>query len=110
MGKYVFTYNAQYTEYNGNEVREEVIRFFDSNGAINIKQCLDTTFVFDSNGKTTDQWYRLIRTQLDGDGNVLGGGFYLLNSVFYSQQNGHEIKSKCNCDLQSFVEDILGDK
>ncbi|PLX08447.1 MAG: hypothetical protein C0596_06210 [Marinilabiliales bacterium] len=108
MAKFIFTYNAQYDERNGQEIREAIITFLHQNGAKQIEQCLETTFVFMCIGKTTEQWYKLIKAQLDGNGNVLDNGTYLLSRIFYTEQNSFEVIHKCNPDLQDFVDVTIG--
>src|ERR1035437_5338374 len=107
MPKFVFTYSADYDNYDGQEIREAIITFLHHNGATNITQCLETTFVFDAIGKESSEWYRLIQHHLDGPGNFLEHGFYLLNKVLYSTARGYEIFQNCDPDLQDFVDEVI---
>ena len=107
MGKYIFTYNAVDVEDNDSqEIRKQIIIFLHHNKATQIKQCLDTTFVFYSS-KTTEQWNQLILKYLNNRETGLYDSYYLLNRVSKIKQDSYEIKGKCNKHLQTFVDDIL---
>lgn len=107
MGKYIFTYNAvNVDETSSQNIRKEIIILLKNNGATNIKQCLDTTFVFNSS-KSTLLWNQLILRHLNERKNGLYDGYYLLNKVFYTKEDNFEIKGKCNKHLQTFVDDLL---
>lgn len=106
MAKYIFAYNAEYKKFTPDQVRTEVIKFLHKQGAKTIFQCLETTYIFEGNGKlTTDQWYKAIEDQLDGEDHVLENGFYLLSKVSYGVV--YELRKKCNRSLQDFVEKTL---
>lgn len=105
--KYVFTYNAVDVQGESQAIRRAVIEFFANNGVRRnqIRQCLETTFIFDS-GKNIQEWETLVESQLRTPEGVLFKGFYVLARVFYNRDRVFEHIARCNGSLQSFVDEV----
>ena len=106
MPMYVLTYNKNGGKFSSEEIREELIKFLYQNRAIEIKQCLETTFTFKGPANTA-HWKRLITDVLCADGNIFKGCNYLCSRVFYNSDSEYEIFENCNLGLQSYVDDQI---
>lgn len=106
MPTYVLTFNKNGGNFTNEEIREELIIFLYENRAIDIKQCLETTFTF-KGGVNTARWKRLITDILCAQGNIFENCNYLFTRVFYTHAGGYEVFQKCNPELQVYVDEQI---
>lgn len=100
MGLFVFAYDNQ------ENVRENVLKFLYENGAIEIEQCLNTTYKFKSRLNVTQWKSKITSSDLDLD-------FFLINEVLLGERENrnkqklYEISKKCNIELKESAQEIL---
>ncbi len=103
MPMYVLTYNKNEGNFSSEEIREELIKFLYENRATEIKQCLETTFMF-KGGRNTSFWKRKITDELRSRNGIFEHCFCLFSRVYYTQLSAYEIFGNCNPTLQDYVE------